>query len=94
MTTTKYLTKIEQIPEFGNEERVALKKVAEKFAFRTNEYYMSLIGWDDPNDPIRRIVIPDVEELDDWGSMDASNERTYTVAHGLSTSMDLPQYFW
>jgi KamA family protein len=83
MTTTKYLTKIEQIPEFGDEERVALKKVAEKFAFRTNEYYMSLIGWDDPNDPIRRIVIPDVEELDDWGSMDASDERTYTVAHGL-----------
>jgi KamA family protein len=57
--------------------------VAEKFAFRTNEYYQSLIDWNDPEDPIRRIVMPDLQELDEFGEMDASDEHSYTVRKGL-----------
>ncbi|MEA1944062.1 MAG: KamA family radical SAM protein [Euryarchaeota archaeon] len=83
MITPKYITKLEQIHEFNNGERVALNDVIKKFAFRTNEYYLSLIDWNDPEDPIRRIIIPDVKELEEWGQMDASDEGTYTVIHGL-----------
>ncbi len=79
----KYLTRIEQISHLGLGERAQLKKVTQKFAFRTNEYYLSLIHWDDPNDPIRRIVIPHPDELKEWGKLDASNESLYTVAPGL-----------
>ena len=84
----KYLTRLEQIPQLSQGERDRLEDVDEKFVFRTNDYYQSLIDWNDPEDPIRRIVIPDVQELDDWGQLDASNEESYTVAKGLEHKYD------
>ncbi len=69
--------------QLGGQEKTELKKVLDKFAFRANDYYLSLIDWNDPNDPIRQIVIPDVKELDDWGALDPSNEKAYTVMPGL-----------
>jgi len=79
----KYLTKLEQIPQLTESEREEMQQVNDKFVFRTNDYYQSLIDWDDPNDPIKRIIMPDVEELNEWGELDASNEEKYTKVHGL-----------
>lgn len=79
----RYINKLEQVTELGAEEKGLLQPVAERFAFRTNEYYQSLINWDDPNDPIRRIVMPDVQEMREFGEMDASDESSYTVLKGL-----------
>jgi lysine 2,3-aminomutase len=74
------LSKLEQIPAA---ERELLAKVAEKYVFRVNDYYLRLIDWSDPHDPIRAIVIPRREELNDWGELDASHEKAYTVARGV-----------
>jgi len=79
----RYINKLEQVHGLNEEERQQLEPVAEKFAFRTNEYYQSLIDWNDPDDPIRRIVMPDIQELDDFGEMDASDEQSYTALKGL-----------
>jgi lysine 2,3-aminomutase len=79
----KYLTRLEQIPQLNEDEKKQLEQVNEKFVFRTNDYYQSLIDWNDPKDPIRRIVMPDVQELDEWGQLDASNEEKYTKVKGL-----------
>ena len=79
----KYLTKLAQIPQLSEAERSDLEKVNEQFVFRTNDYYQSLIDWNDPDDPIRRIVMPDIQELEDWGQLDASNEEKYTKVKGL-----------
>jgi KamA family protein len=79
----KYLTRLEQIPQLDSDEREQLEKVNEQFVFRSNEYYQSLIDWDDPEDPIRRIIMPDVQKLDDWGQLDASHEEKYTKVKGL-----------
>lgn len=57
--------------------------MTETFAFRSNDYYLSLIDWDDPDDPIRRIVIPQVRELKHWGRLDPSDEKAYTIMPGL-----------
>jgi lysine 2,3-aminomutase len=57
------LTRIDQIEQLTREEKAILGKVAERFAFRSNDYYLSLIDWDDPNDPIRRAIVPQVREL-------------------------------
>lgn len=78
----RYVTKCEQLAELSNDERVLLAPVCARYAFRANSYYLSLINWDDPYDPIRRIIIPDQDELEDWGRLDASNESTHTVAPG------------
>lgn len=82
-TTVNYVTKIEQLKQLSKQKQAELKKVTDKFAFRANDYYLSLIDWNDPDDPIRRIVIPSSHELDEWGRLDPSNEKAYTVLPGL-----------
>lgn len=79
----RYVNKLDQVQGLSDQERQMLQPVAEKFAFRTNDYYQSLIDWNDPDDPIRRIVMPDIQELDEFGELDASNEHSYTVRKGL-----------
>jgi KamA family protein len=74
------ITTVEQIPADVREE---LAKVTEKYVFRANDYYLDLIDWNDPKDPIRQLVIPRVEELDGWGKLDASNEAAVTVERGV-----------
>jgi lysine 2,3-aminomutase len=78
-----HLTRLDQIEPLSDEQRSALAPVAGQFAFRSNDYYLSLIDWDDPADPIRRAVVPNVEELEEWGQLDPSDEYTYTVMPGL-----------
>ena len=79
----KYVTDLDRIPQIPSAERAKLKEVASRYAFRVNAYYLNLINWDDPADPIRRIVIPDVEELADWGALDASDEAENTPVRGV-----------
>ncbi len=83
MYKPKYITNLDQITEIPAGECKKLEEVTEKFMFRTNEYYQKLINWDDPDDPIRRIVIPNQEELATWGRLDASDEQEYAVIPGL-----------
>ena len=79
----KYVRKLDQIEQLSDAEKEKLKPVSEKFVFRANDYYLGLINWDDPEDPIRNLIVPDERELVDWGKLDASNEGAVTVARGV-----------
>jgi KamA family protein len=79
----RYLTRIDQLEQLSASERDQLRKVSERFAFRGNDYYLSLVDWDDPHDPIRQIVVPHLRELDKWGRLDPSDEYNYTVMPGV-----------
>ncbi|MBN1806896.1 MAG: KamA family radical SAM protein [Sedimentisphaerales bacterium] len=79
----KTLTRIEQLEQLSEQEKEQLTEVVETFAFRCNNYYLSLIDWDDPDDPIRKIIIPHSHELEQWGRLDPSNEENYTIIPGL-----------
>ena len=79
----QYFRNLNLITQISPAERERLNRVSEKYEFRVNDYYLSLIDWSDPDDPIRNLVIPREEELDDWGKLDASNEATYTKARGV-----------
>lgn len=83
MTKSTYLTNITQIPQLSSSDQVLLKEVTDRFVFRSSTYYLSLIDWTDPDDPIRRLIIPSTEELSTWGELDASHEESYTVAPGV-----------
>ncbi len=83
-----YITNVDQLTEVSHAQRDELREVAAKFAFRSNDYYLSLINWDDPDDPIRRIVIPDKAELEPWGRPDPSDEHAYTIMPGLEHKYD------
>lgn len=87
----RYISDIRKIPNIENyleeEELVELERVAkELLMFRANEYYLSLIDWKDPEDPIRRLVFPVADELADeaplYNKLDASNEQKYQVLPG------------
>ncbi len=82
-TKCKYFTQINQLEQLSETEKEQLKSVTDKFAFRANDYYLSLIDWSDPNDPIRKVVIPHMQELEKWGRLDPSDEENYTILPGL-----------
>jgi len=79
----RYITDILQVTQIPIEQRRMLKKVTKKFAFRANDYYLSLIDWSNEDDPIRRIIIPHEGELIPWGKLDASEEAHYAKTLGL-----------
>jgi len=79
----KYITKLNKVEQIPEEVADKLKPVAEEFAFRTNDYYNGLIDWNDPDDPIKRLVIPVEEEIEQWGELDASSEKLYQPVRGV-----------
>lgn len=82
MPQPKYVTDIDKVTQLPETERKRLKQITEKFVFRVNDYYLNLIDWNDPNDPIRKLVIPNTGELKEYGRWDASDEDTNYVVPG------------
>lgn len=77
---------IEELEEFTSllkEDKRKLKKIVSDHPMLVSSYYLSLIDWKDPEDPIRRIVIPSVRENLPQGSYDTSGERSNTKLRGL-----------
>ncbi|WP_019637634.1 KamA family radical SAM protein [Paenibacillus fonticola] len=81
-TKTRYITNLDRLTMIPEEERARLKPITEKFVFRVNDYYLNLIDWNDPQDPIRKLVIPNEGELEEYGRWDASDEDTNYVVPG------------
>ena len=79
----KYVRDVTKLDSIPPDEQARLAKVAERYVFRANDYYLGLINWDDPLDPIKQLIIPRDEELTEWGKLDASNEQANTVARGV-----------
>jgi len=78
----KYMTNVDEIPGLTEDERESYKKVTDKFVFRINDYYLQLIDWKNPHDPIRKLIIPSSNELLEYGRWDASDEDTNYVVKG------------
>lgn len=79
----RYITRIGSITQLPSERRKQLRQVTKRYPFRSNNYYLNLIDWHDPRDPIRQLIVPRIEELNGQGDLDASNEAAYTVAPGV-----------
>ncbi len=77
-----YRTDIRRIDQLSEQERERLAPVTDEYVFRVSDYYLSLIDWEDPADPIRRIVIPSEGELAEYGRLDPSDEASNYVAKG------------
>jgi lysine 2,3-aminomutase len=77
---------IEQLEEYIDltpKERKQLKKVVDRHPVRITRYYASLIDWSDPKDPLRKMAVPSIEELNLSGAYDTSGERENTKMPGL-----------
>ncbi len=80
------ISTIDQLKDFidlTSIEEKKLKQITERHPMRVTPYYMSLINWDDPDDPIRKMAIPSLNESDLQGSYDTSGEAENTKMAGL-----------
>ena len=77
---------IEQLKKFtvlSSKEEKKLKQLIQKHPMCVTPYYMSLINWDNPDDPIRKMAIPSLDEFNLQGSYDTSGEAENTKMSGL-----------
>ena len=77
------LEQLKRYVKFTRTEEKQVKKVIERHPMRITRYYMSLIDQDDPFDPLRKMIVPSVEELNLAGSYDPSNEKANTIMPGI-----------
>ena len=76
--------------ELPGEDTGRLAAVCERYPFRATPYYLSLVDWEDPDDPVRLQCVPDCRELNwvagegvpGWGR-DPFNEETLMPVPGL-----------
>lgn len=80
------LTTAEELQDYlhlGDKDYQLLLSILERFPMSVTRYYLSLIDWKDENDPIRRMCIPSIHEIDMDGSFDTSGEAGNTIMEGL-----------
>jgi len=82
------ITSVEDLTRFiplTAREQAQIKLVSLRYPFSITPYYISLIDFSDPDDPIRKQAIPAVEEIAwaDMGQEDPLEERRDSVVPGL-----------
>ena len=77
------IDQVKDILGIADDKLQTLREIQEKFPMFINPYYLSLIDLSDPDDPIRKMSIPDVAEASRLGSFDTSGEHSNTVLPGL-----------
>ena len=85
-TLKNNITKADELRELlkisrGQEDR--MNRILDQFPMTIPKYYFSLIDWSDPNDPVRKMCVPSIEETDLDGSFDTSGESDNTILKGL-----------
>ena len=74
---------LENVLPLSNEEKKMIEKISERHPMCITDYYMKLIDPDDPNDPIKRLAIPNVDETNPHGTYDTSGEEDNTIMQGF-----------
>ncbi|HTF32663.1 MAG TPA: KamA family radical SAM protein [Myxococcota bacterium] len=67
-------------------EQASIARLGQSYRFAVTPYYFSLIDPEDPHDPIRRMIVPSIEEEVDLelGEVDPLGEKADQVAPGLT----------
>lgn len=65
------------------EEQERMTAILDQYPMAITPYYLSLINFEDENDPIRKMAIPSLAETDLSGSFDTSGEASNTVIEGM-----------
>lgn len=87
-TNVTAMQELEGFLKLDPEAEKTYKKILVRFPMTITRYYLSLVHWEDPEDPIRRMCIPSMEENDMTGRFDTSGEGDNTVVTGLQHKYD------
>ena len=77
------LDELEHYVDLPAKSRKKLERVVRVHPMRVSKYYMALINWSDPKDPIKKMAIPSIDELNLEGFYDTSGEAENTKMPGL-----------
>lgn len=80
------ISTIEQLKEhiaISPSEEQRLRRIVKRHPMSITGSYLSLIDHGDPDDPIRKMVIPSIKELDLSGEYDTSGEAENTKLQGI-----------
>ncbi len=64
-------------------EKERIGEIIKRYPLRVTPYYLGLIDKNDPDDPIRKLCIPEYSEYTDDGEEDTSGEAQNTVVKGM-----------
>jgi len=79
----KDVSDISQLLNLTEGEQQQFGAILERYPMSIPDYYISLINFEDPKDPIRKMCIPSISETDMGGKLDTSGERENTVIAGM-----------
>ncbi len=68
---------------FTEDDRAQIEPILKRAPMAVPPYYLSLIDFSDPDDPIRKLAIPSFMEANREGRLDTSGEASNTVLPGL-----------
>ncbi|MCP4673379.1 MAG: KamA family radical SAM protein [Desulfobacula sp.] len=74
------ITTIDELMQYialSSEEQADLRKVSDIHPINIPRYYLSLIDTENPNDPVRKLCIPDAQELVVAGAMGETTKDPY-----------------
>ena len=77
------LDHLEKHLRITRQEKEDISAVMEKHPMRITHHYLGLIDQSDPDDPIRKMIIPSADELSPLGQYDTSGELANTRMPGL-----------
>lgn len=66
-----------------NSQIKKMNTILDDYPMQIPEYYYSLIDFEDPDDPIKKMSIPTISEFDSDGSFDTSGEGDNTILSGM-----------
>lgn len=74
---------IKSIFNLDKKQTSEINLVSKQYPMLVNEYYCSLIDYDNPMDPIKKMAIPSILEISEEGDTDTSGEHINTVLKGV-----------
>jgi len=77
------LKQLKRYLKLSTMDEFRLQRVVKAHPMLISSHYASLIDWNDPKDPIRRMAVPSVDELNTEGFCDTSGEADNTKIPGL-----------
>ncbi len=74
---------LKKVLNLSGEDAAQMAAIIDKYPLCVNPYYLSLVDANDPDDPIRKMCIPDIRESSEGGQADTSGEADNTVLPGM-----------
>ena len=82
------IDQLKKYTDLSHDIEKKLQEIIKRHPMCVTPYYMNLIDWDNPSDPIKKMAIPSLNEFNLEGSYDTSGEAENTKLPGLQHKYD------